>query len=179
MIDNLIKVLVIEDAETDQELIRRQILKAAPKSVFTFVRDEAEFHKKMEWGTPHIVVSDYHLPNNFTGFDALLHVKERYENIPFILISGALNNDEKIAEIMSHGAAAFMLKDHLKKLPALFEETFSKNEKKIAQQEADASRVNRQKILTQKINALLGAAPDFEGKSGLMTAFSEMEGLIG
>lgn len=179
MIENIIKVLVIEDAETDQELIRRQILKAAPKSVFTFVRDKKEFHKKMEWGTPHIVVSDYHLPNNFTGLDALLHIKERYENIPFILVSGALNDDEKIAEIMSKGAAAFMLKDHFKKLPALFEEIFSKNEKKIAEQAAYASRINRKKILAQKISALLDAAPDFEGKSDLTTAFAEMKGLIG
>lgn len=178
MIENLIKVLVIEDAETDQELIRRQILKAAPSSVFTFVRDEQEFQKKVEWGMPDIVVSDYHLPGNFTGLDALIFLKEKYEHIPFILISGALNDDEKIAEIMTNGADAFMLKDNLRQLPVTFEKVFTKNEIKIAAQKASLARINRNKILIQKISSLLANSPDFEGKDEINTAFAEMEGLF-
>lgn len=64
--------------------------------------------------SPDIILSDYDLPR-YNGSMALNEAKRRYPNVPFILVTGA--SDENLAKkIITQGANEVVLKSELSKL---------------------------------------------------------------
>ncbi|MBK8635250.1 MAG: response regulator [Saprospiraceae bacterium] len=61
---------------------------------------------------PHIVISDYNLPD-CTGLDLLLYTKQHYPSVPFVFITGMLNDEEKTAEVILNGANGYILKQNV------------------------------------------------------------------
>ena len=112
--ENVLKVLVVEDVATDAELIERELKKAGFKPVACIVETrEAYVHAIEEFG-PDIVFSDYNLPS-FNGMQALLIRQEKLPNIPFILVTGA-NHEEIAVDCMRAGADDYILKENLTRL---------------------------------------------------------------
>ena len=68
---------------------------------------------------PDIILADYKLPN-FDGIHAILIAKEYCPDVPIIIVSGAVGEEEAI-EILKSGATDFVLKDRLSSrlVPAL------------------------------------------------------------
>jgi DNA-binding NtrC family response regulator len=62
-----------------------------------------------------IVLSDYELPE-WTGLEALEQLNKLEQDIPFILVTGALD-DETAAKIIDQGADDYVLKGGLERLP--------------------------------------------------------------
>ena len=60
---------------------------------------------------PDIILADYKLPN-FDGIHAILIAKEHCPDVPIIIVSGAVGEEEAI-EILKSGATDFVLKDRL------------------------------------------------------------------
>ena len=93
---NLIKVLLLEDSELDVELIRAKL-----KKHFAFidkvVYDKNSFAEALSKFVPDIILSDYSMPQ-FNGLEALKILKESGLNRPFIIITGAI--DEETAYLM-------------------------------------------------------------------------------
>lgn len=83
----MLKFLIIEDLRADQELIKRQVLKFAPQSIFTIADNKISFYEKVKWFFPNIILSDYNLPD-CTGLDALLYFKQNQPEVRFVFITG-------------------------------------------------------------------------------------------
>jgi len=62
-----------------------------------------------------VVISDYRLPQ-FTGLDALNLVKASGKDVPFILVSGAIGEEQAVA-LLKAGAHDYVLKNNLVRLP--------------------------------------------------------------
>jgi len=166
MVSKQLNVLLLEDLTTDAELIKRQVLKAAPQSVFTIARNRAEFFTKIEWSVPDIILADYNLPD-INGLEALLHVRGKKLHTPFIFVTGTLNDEEKVADAVLKGASGYVLKENLKQLPTKLLDVLENSEsQQIALQEED--RIQREAELSlQKALAKLSNSGDFKEKAEL------------
>lgn len=110
-----LRVLLVEDQPADAELLVRALGTGGRSYTLIRVDSEKDFRDALDRGAD-IVLSDYHLPG-FSGLRALSIVRERAPEMPFILVSGAVSEEEAI-EVIRHGADDFLLKDRLGRLGA-------------------------------------------------------------
>ena len=112
---NSLKILLIEDNESDAALIERTLVKAGYIIFLKRIESIEELTNSLESETWNIIFSDYHLPL----FDAprALNIFKKYKlDIPFIIISGAVG-EEAAVEIIKSGAQDYVMKSNLAKLP--------------------------------------------------------------
>lgn len=108
------RILLLEDLSTDAEIIERELRKSDLHFVIKQAKTKDEFSKMLDDFAPDIILSDYRLPQ-FDGFEALVMTREKFTDIPFIMISGTLG-DERAVEILKAGATDYILKDRIARL---------------------------------------------------------------
>lgn len=103
-----LRLLIIEDSENDALLLLRELRKSnwsiTSERVCT-AEDMRSCLKKQIWD---VIVCDYVMPN-FSCLQALKVLKEAGLDIPFILVSGQITDDQAVAA-MKAGAIAYVLK---------------------------------------------------------------------
>lgn len=171
----VLKVMMLEDLRTDQELIKRQVLKYKPQSTFTIANNRESFFEKLDWIQPDVVISDYGLPD-YNGLEALLYVKEKLPNIPFIFVTGTLNSEEEVAQAILKGADGFVLKENLRQLPKTLDAIISKNNERLLQSKKRAEMAGERKLLLQKLEAKLLEA-NLPANSELLSLIEELKNL--
>ena len=107
-------VLLIEDEPLDADLNSKEIRKILPDSVFERVDCEIDLVSKLRQYCPEIIISDYHMPS-FDGLEALKIAREIHPDVPFIIVTGSVNEDTAV-ECMKAGASDYVLKESLKRL---------------------------------------------------------------
>ena len=119
-----LKILHIEDFETDVELICNELKKANLDFEILVVDTESEFKKAIKGYSPDIILSDHSLPS-FNSHEALSVFHESGMKIPFILVTGTMS-DEFAADVMKKGASDYILKDRLNRLPSAIQNSLEK-----------------------------------------------------
>jgi PAS domain S-box-containing protein len=110
-----LRVLFVEDDPNDVELELRALHAAGIACTWDRVDTEQAFLARLADGHGYdLVVSDYRLPT-FDGLSALRLLRTRGDDLPFILVSGALGEEAAI-ETLKLGATDYVLKDHLERL---------------------------------------------------------------
>jgi hypothetical protein len=114
---NDIRILMLEDSDFDRELITRELKHLGLESILC-VSTREKFIEALSAFRPSVVLADYRL-GSFNAHEALLLVREKERDLPFILITGTL--DENVAaELLRAGANDYLLKDRLARLgPAI------------------------------------------------------------
>jgi diguanylate cyclase (GGDEF)-like protein/PAS domain S-box-containing protein len=130
-----LRVLHVEDNVLDAELVGRAFAQAGIDVDLTRVDTEQAYLAALE-AQPQAVISDYSLPQ-FSGVRALEILRQRFRDVPFILVSGTLG-EEKAVEIMRLGADDYLLKDRLVRLPAAVEKAIAGAQGRAAQNAAKA-----------------------------------------
>jgi len=132
-----LKILILEDNPFDAELIKRELRKTNKEFESRVVQDEENFRKELETFRPDLILSDYAMPQ-FTGLDALEIVKKKCPEIPFIIVTGSINEETAI-KFIHWGAWDYVLKDKLVHLGHAVENAIklkTENEKKKQAEEA-------------------------------------------
>lgn len=112
------KLLIVEDNPDDARLIELQVRKLDPDVMMQRVETAADLERLLGAECWDAVISDYSLPG-FSGFEALRIVRQADANVPFILISGTVG-EEQAVEAMRRGAHDYLMKSSLARLvPAL------------------------------------------------------------
>jgi signal transduction histidine kinase/CheY-like chemotaxis protein len=113
-----IRILHLEDSEKDSELIL-SVIEGGEISFEYFLTDtESAYIKKLEEGIIDIILSDFSLPD-YDGYEALRFAKEHYPTLPFIFVSGKIEEDAAI-KAMVNGATDYVFKNKLERLvPAI------------------------------------------------------------
>ncbi len=169
-----LKVMILEDVETDQELVKRQILKYNSNSIFTIAKNKKDFYQKIDWFLPDLILVDYNLPD-FTGLDALVHIKENKPYIPIVFVTGGLSPDDPVAEVVLNVADGYILKDNLPTLHERIREIMHKNAKRANKFAKEVVKQNNQKIKVLKVVNLLQNSGNFSGKEELMKLVKSMQ----
>ncbi len=148
------KILILEDTDSDVELIKRQLRKNFDDVLFAVAHDRTEFNDKISWFDPDLVLADYRLPD-MNGLEALLHVREHMPGTPFIFLTGALSDEEKVAEAVLKGASGYLLKDNLPDLPEIIKKVWQNYLLDESRRSEDQARLRDQQLAIQKSIRLL------------------------
>ena len=112
--ERAIRVLVLEDMPADAELVEREICKTLKTCTFERVFRENDYREALAGFCPDIIISDYNMPG-FDGLSALKIAKEKVPDIPFIMVTGTINEDTAV-ECMKAGAWDYVIKEFIKRL---------------------------------------------------------------
>ncbi|MFL1895050.1 response regulator [Aquimarina sp. 2-A2] len=112
MITNKIRILLIEDNETDVVLMKRQIAKIANNAYIQIAIDLNQIESILETSTPDIILCDYNLPT-FTGMEVLELAQEIAPFTTFVFVTGSINDEELAAETILNGASGYILKKNM------------------------------------------------------------------
>lgn len=131
-----LRILYVEDNETDAELVIRELIRAGFEPTYRIVTTAAEFLAGLE-AAPDLILADYSLPK-FDGMRALALLQEQGLEIPFILISGTLGEEAAVTSI-KRGAADYVMKDRLSRLGAAVERALEEQRLRTERKEAEAA----------------------------------------
>lgn len=106
-----IKVLVLEDNTADADLIVRHLKKSGMSFISKIVESRKIFEESLDSFLPDIVLSDYSLPA-FDAVSAFKIIKNRNLNIPFIIISGTIG-EENAVMLVKEGVTDYVSKNNL------------------------------------------------------------------
>jgi hypothetical protein len=153
--EEVIKVLIVEDVSTDAELIMMELESSSLNFLSNRVETKSEFRHQLEFNTPHIILSDYSLPS-FSALEALRIKGEINSDIPFILVTG--NQTEEIAvDCIKKGADDYILKSSLTRLPSAVNNILEKKKAELANRRAiDEVKAREEKYRNLFENSLVG-----------------------
>lgn len=83
-------ILLIEDFEDDALLILRELRKGGFEPSYKRVESEEEMRKALKHMHWDVILSDHNLPT-FNALSALALLKELKTELPFIVVSGSMN----------------------------------------------------------------------------------------
>jgi len=109
-----LRVLLLEDNETDANLIQHELQRSEMAAVTERVDSEPEFRRAIAEFEPDVVLSDHTLAR-FNAPAALAIVRTVRPTTPFIIVAGSLNGDSTIACIRG-GAEDVILKSNIRRL---------------------------------------------------------------
>ena len=108
-----LRVLLIEDSEDDALLLLRELRRGGYEPVSQRIETGTQMEEALaqKWD---LILSDYSLPH-FDPLSALKSLAHRDLDIPFILVSGSVD-ETMILHAMRSGAADYLMKDNLIRL---------------------------------------------------------------
>lgn len=113
-----LKILYIEDMEADVVLLKRELRHLDHPFELNIIQSEKELLDALERRWRDIILSDYMLPG-FDGMEALRIVREKDPDLPFILVTGSMNEMTAVS-CMKAGAWDYVIKEKLNLLlPAI------------------------------------------------------------
>jgi len=109
-----VSILILEDTPADAELMEHEIRRVEIDAQTRIATTKDAFLKELDAFLPDIILSDYSLPS-YDGLSALKAARNKYPDMPFIMVSGALG-EERAIEILKEGATDYILKNRLFRL---------------------------------------------------------------
>jgi signal transduction histidine kinase len=146
-----LRILILEDVEEDAVLIDWALKKEKIAYSRLRVDTQIEFIAALDDFNPDIILSDHSLPQ-FNSTEALKICKQKKNNVPFILVTGAVS-EEFAVNSLKQGANDYILKSNLSRLPAAIEQALrqhqyegerKKNEEMLRQQNEELTKINKE-----------------------------------
>jgi DNA-binding NtrC family response regulator len=114
-----LNVIIAEDNEDDLLLLLIALKNAGYKPNYTHVQTRSELEAALQDEKWQLVISDHAMPN-FSALEALEVLKESGRNLPFIIVSGTIE-EELAAKLIESGAKHYIEKRHMKQLSPVVE----------------------------------------------------------
>jgi len=106
---------MVEDDPADVELVLRALRSGGFDPVSDVTQTEVEFLDRIRRNSYDAVLADYNLPT-WNGMEVVNVLRREGLDIPVVLVSGSLGEPMAV-ECIKQGAADYVLKDHLTRLP--------------------------------------------------------------
>jgi two-component system cell cycle sensor histidine kinase/response regulator CckA len=183
--DKKLRVLILEDVPADAELVKHELVKAGFVFSSRCVETKGDFLKELREFAPDIILSDYKLPQ-FDGMAALSLTKEFPLDIPFIIVTGSMN-EETAVECMKAGAADYVIKNHLARIgpavKAALENKRVREEKEGAEEALLSANAYNRGLIEASLDPFIVIGPDgkitdVNAATEAITGYSQKE-LIG
>ncbi len=140
-----LKIIFVEDMDSDIDLIYRELKRSGIIYISEHVKTAEAFERALERMEPDIILSDYSLPS-FDGLSAYRIKQKKYPDIPFIIVSGTIGEENAVA-LIKEGVTDYALKDKLftlsSKIARALDDTKKKKEKRIAD---ETLRIQNEKL---------------------------------
>ena len=149
-----LRTLIIDDSADDAELLIRELRRESYDVSAERTDTEAGLRAALDDQAWDIVLCDFHMPR-FSGTEALKIVRERYPDVPFIFVSGAIGEDVAVGA-MKAGAQDYVMKGNLKRLAPAIEREL--RDATVRRERATAE--SRQRVMEARYRQILSIAPD-------------------
>ncbi len=113
-IESELRILILEDDPADAELIRLELKRGGVAHVSKCVAIKRDFLTALVEFKPSLILADHKLPG-LTGTEALTLTRQKFPDLPLILVTGTLG-EEMAVEMIKRGATDYILKDRLSQL---------------------------------------------------------------
>jgi diguanylate cyclase (GGDEF)-like protein len=133
----LIRILYLEDSEADAELVQALLEEGGVACALTRVETEEAFIAALESGELDLILSDKSLPT-YDGFSALARARQRRPEVPFILVSGTLGDEEAVIETLKAGVTDYVPKERLARLVPAVQRALQEAEARAARRRYEA-----------------------------------------
>ncbi|HWB23904.1 MAG TPA: ATP-binding protein [Chitinophagaceae bacterium] len=133
----ILRILHLEDLKSDAELIERELKKGTFDFEKVLVDNRQSYLEALQGFEPDIVISDHSLPS-FNSIEALGLLHELKLDIPFILVTATIS-EEFAVDMIKMGAADYILKDRLQRLPNAIINAIDKNRLEKERQKSEAN----------------------------------------
>ncbi len=137
------KILHLEDNPADAELVRILLQQEWADCEIEVLATRPAYFASLQTGGHDLILSDLGLPG-FDGMEALKLAHEQAPDIPFVFLSGTIG-EERAIEAVRHGAADYVLKDRMLRLPLAIQhavhEARHRREQRLAEQALAANEV--------------------------------------
>lgn len=118
MAQDALRILILEDVPMDAELVEYELERARVPFLSHRVDSREGFLDALDGFNPDLILSDYTLPR-FDGMTALSLAKERAPSVPFLIVTGSVNEETAVG-CMKAGATDYLLKSNLARIgPAI------------------------------------------------------------
>ena len=129
-----LRVLVVEDSPEDAELMVLELRRAGFGVASMRVASGEAMAAALAGHDWDLVLSDFRMPG-FGGLDALRTLEASGRDLPFILVSGAIGEEEAV-DAMKAGASGYVAKHNLSRLGLVVERELKDAEIRRAQRQA-------------------------------------------
>ena len=163
MITIPLRILLVEDNDTDALLIKRQLSRLVEDPHIEVVEDlEACRHQLVNF-VPDLVISDFNLPT-CTGMDVLRLSQEIDPQLPLIFITGTIDDEGLAANTILAGASGYILKKNMKELHQRLKPLLKKVVLRMSSREEVRERIRQNKASVNQIRSYLESlnTPDME-----------------
>jgi diguanylate cyclase (GGDEF)-like protein len=152
-------LLLIEDSPDDALLLLHELRRCDYDPVFERVEAPAAMQAALDKQAWDVIIADYSLPH-FSAMAALALCKEREIDSPFIIVSGAVGEENAVAA-MKAGAHDFLTKDKLARLgPAIQRELREAEVRRACKRAETALQIANEELeakVAQRTHALVRA----------------------
>ena len=131
-----LRVLIVEDRESDARLLLSELESAGFRPDWRRVETERDYRTQLVW-SPDLILADYNLPS-FGAPRALELLRDEGLEIPFIIVSGTIGEDQAV-RAMQQGATDYLLKDRLGRLGQAVTQALAQQELHDAKRRAEAA----------------------------------------
>ena len=119
-----LRVLLVEDSETDALMILRRLKEGGYDVEHERVETQKEFTTALAEHQWDVILCDHIMPT-FTGMKALYILREKDDDTPFIFVSAMLG-ENTAEQAKKAGANDYVMKDDLKRLVSAVEAVLPK-----------------------------------------------------
>jgi PAS domain S-box-containing protein len=156
--ERLLRLLVLEDRPADAELCLRELRRGGFEVSAEIAGTREEFVAHLQAGEYDLVLADYRLPG-WNGMAALEELRRLGKDIPFILVTGSLG-DELAVDCIQQGAADYVLKDRLARLPVAVRRALETRRLQEERARAEAERTRLMAAIEQAAEAVVITDPE-------------------
>lgn len=165
-----LRVLIVEDSKDDTALLLRNLRQGGYDPAHSRVQTMAEMEAALEEGDWDVIIADYTLPQ-FSGLAALELYQARELDLPFILVSGTVGEEEAVAA-MKAGAHDYLLKGNLTRLAPAVRRELREAEMRRERRRFEKRLQTRDRLATVGQLAA-GIAHDFNNIMAVISLYSE------
>lgn len=130
-----LRLLIVEDSDTDAQLVLRELQRAGIALEARRADSAASFSGQLAEFDAQIILCDFSMPA-FDGLSALDTARRMRPETPFIFVSGTIG-EENAVRALKNGAADYVLKNNLHRLPTAVERALEIARTRRAHQQAE------------------------------------------
>jgi len=132
-----LKILIVEDSEDDLFMLLHELRKGGYTPEYLSVCSAEPMQRALASRQWDVITSDYNMPG-FNALGALDILKESGLDLPFIVVSGKIGEDQAVAT-MKAGAHDYVMKQNLSRLGPAIEREIREAGERLKRREAEVA----------------------------------------